>query len=304
MKSLIVKNNNRIKQPKVDLVIDVFIYVAFIIGMIMVILPIMNLLSLAFSEGEVNSAVSFLPAISGDNGAQFGITFRAFQYVFEDGGFLNSVKNTVILTIFVTIFSNVFMALAAYPLSKPDFPFKKFLMTFFIITMLFSAGVVPSYLLMSSLHLTEKIAGVIIMSISNVFNMLLFKTTFEGLPKELEEAATIDGAGSLRLFFNIIIPMALPTFATCCFFTVVGCINSYGGALLLIRTNDAAKPMALYIYELLNIGNSNNTDPFFMMNQQNIQAATIVLSIIPILLIYPFVFRYIKSGLTIGSVKG
>ncbi len=304
MTNIFKRNENKIRQPKTDYIIDVFIYIAFIIGMILVILPMLNLFALSFSEGEVNSQVTFLPKVSSENGAVFGFSFRAFAYVFEDGGFLRSVKNTVILAISVTILSNVFMALAAYPLSKPDFPFRKFILTFFIITMLFSAGVVPSYLLMSSLGLTEKILGVIVMSISNVFNMLLFKTTFEGLPKELEEAAIIDGAGSLRLFFNIIIPMAIPTFATCCFFTIVACINSYGGALLLIRTNDGAKPMALYIYELLNIGSSGITDPFYMMNQQNIQAATIVLSIIPILLIYPFVFRYIKSGLTIGSVKG
>lgn len=304
MKGVLVKSKNKIRQPKTDVIIDIFIYITFIIAIILVVLPMLNLFALAFSEGEVNSAVTFIPMVGGTSGATFGFSFKAFEYVFEDGGFFNSFKNTIIITLVVTIFSNLLMALAAYPLSKPDFPFKKIIMTFFIITMLFSAGVVPSYLLMSSMQLTEKISGVILMSISNVFNLLLFKTTFEGLPKELEEAATIDGAGSFRLFFNIIIPMALPTFATCCFFTIVSCINSYGGALLLIRTNDAAKPMALYIYELLNIGSSNITDPFFMMNQQNIQAATIVLSIIPILIIYPFIFRYIKSGLTIGSVKG
>ena len=197
------------------------------------------------------------------------------------------------------------MAFAAYPLSKSDCPFKKPLMIFFLITMLFSAGVLPIYLLMSSMHLTENIFGIILISLSNVFNLLLFKTTFEGIPKELEESALIDGANGLQLFFKIILPMTLPTFASCCFFTLVGCINGYSSALLFIRTNASAKPMALIMYELLAIASSNQqSDTFLTVNYSSIQSAGIILSVIPILLIYPYIIKYIKSGITLGSVKG
>jgi putative aldouronate transport system permease protein len=196
------------------------------------------------------------------------------------------------------------MALAAYPLSKADFPFKKPVLIFFIITMLFSSGIISIYLLMSSMHLTENIGGIIIISLSNVFNMLLFKTTFEGIPKELEESALIDGASSIQMFFRIIIPITLPTFASCCFFTLVGCINGYSGALLFIRTNHEAKPMALIMYELLAVAGKTQTDSYLISNLFNIQSAGIILTVIPILVIYPYIIKYIKSGITLGSVKG
>ena len=110
------------------------------------------------------------------------------------------------------------------------------------------------------------------------------------------------------MFFKIIIPITLPTFASCCFFTLVGCINSYSGALMFIRTNDEAKPMALILYELVTLAGKsqggNEELDFLMDNLFNIQSAGIILSIIPILLVYPFIIRYIKSGVTLGSVKG
>ena len=213
-------------------------------------------------------------------------------------------KNTLIITVVVTLGSNILMALAAYPLSKDDCPFKKPLLIFFIITMLFSAGVLPIYLLMSTFKLTESIGGIIFVSLSNVFNLLLFKTTFEGIPKELEESALIDGANSFQMFFKIILPITLPTFASCCFFTLVGCINGYGSALLFIRTNVDAKPMALIMYELLAVAGKTQTDVFLTTNYFSIQSAGIILSVLPILLIYPYIIKYIKSGITLGSVKG
>ena len=174
--------------------------------------------------------------------------------------------------------------------------------------MLFSAGVVPIYLLMSSFKLTESIWGIILISLSNIFNLLLFKTTFEGVPKELEESAILDGATSLQMFFKVILPITLPTFASCCFFTLVGCINGYSSALLFIRSNRDAKPMALIMYELLAVASNTQggdaTSQFLIENYFSIQSAGIILSIIPILLVYPFIIRYIKTGVTIGSVKG
>jgi putative aldouronate transport system permease protein len=132
--------------------------------------------------------------------------------------------------------------------------------------------------------------------------MLLFKTTFEGIPKDLEESAQLDGATSLQMFFKIIIPITIPTFASCCFFTLVGCINGYSSALLFIQTNKEAQPMALILYNLLTVA-ENSKEEFLLTNLENIQAAGIIISVIPILLIYPFIIRYIKSGITLGSVK-
>lgn len=300
---------NKLKLAPADKFFNVLNAIFMTLLVVLIVVPLLHLIANAFSDGAAKHAVVFLPKVLDESGnVKTGLTLRYFQYIiFEyDGGvFINSLKNTAIITIVVTLGSNLLMAFAAYPLSKSDCPFKKPLMIFFLITMLFSAGVLPIYLLMSSMHLTENIFGIILISLSNVFNLLLFKTTFEGIPKELEESALIDGANGLQLFFKIILPMTLPTFASCCFFTLVGCINGYSSALLFIRTNTSAKPMALIMYELLAIASSNQqSDTFLTVNYSSIQSAGIILSVIPILLIYPYIIKYIKSGITLGSVKG
>ena len=304
-----IKNKYKVKQPLSDRIFDVCNAIIMVLLVLLIAIPLLYLIANAFSDGAAKQEVVFLPKVYDEVTGEIrtGITFEYFKYIifeYDDGILINSFKNTLIITVVVTLGSNILMALAAYPLSKPNCPFKKVILTIFIITMLFSAGVVPSYILMASLKLTENIFGVILISISNVFNLLLFKTTFEGIPKELEESALLDGASSLQLFFKIIIPMTLPTFASCCFFTIVGCINGYSSALLFIRTNTEAKPMALIMYELLAVMSNQNAPIYLTQNYFSIQSAAIILSVIPILLIYPFVIRYIKSGITLGSVKG
>ena len=302
------RKKNKVKMLLSDRIFNIVNCVVMVILVILIVVPLLYLVANAFSDGAAKHEVVFLPKIVDENGnITTGITLRYFKYIifeYDDGIFINSFKNTAIITIVVTLGSNILMALAAYPLSKTDCPFRKVILVFFIITMLFSSGVLPIYLLMSTMKLTENLAGIIILSLSNVFNLLLFKTTFEGIPKELEESALIDGANSMQLFFKIIIPITLPTFASCCFFTLVGCINGYSSALLFIRTNHEAKPMALIMYELLAVASSEQADIFLTSNYFSIQSAGIILSVIPILLIYPYIIQYIKSGITLGSVKG
>lgn len=301
----------KVKQSVSDTVFDVSNVVIMVLLIFVIVVPLMYLIAAAFSEGEVMGSVVLLPMVSGPNGPQIGITLRNFEYIifqYKDGIFINSLKNTAIITICVTLGSNILMALAAYPLSKLNCPFRTGLLVFFLIVMLFSAGIIPSYILLSEVGLTDNIIGIILISLTNVFNLLLFKTTFEGIPKELEESAQLDGATSIQMFFKIIIPITLPTFASCCFFTLVGCINGYSGPLMFIRTNEQAKPMALILYELVTLAGKsqggNEELDFLMNNLFNIQSAGIILSTIPILLVYPFIIRYIKSGVTLGSVKG
>lgn len=298
-KQLNKRHNNKIKQTTFDTVIDVINIVLLIIGVIVILFPTLSYFALAFSDGAFNSAVVLFPK---------GFNVKSFEYILVgefSSGFWVSVKNSVIITLCITIGSNIIEALAAYPLSKKDFPFRSGILMFFIITMLFSAGIVPIYMLMTILNLTNTIWSVILCSISNVFNLLLFKTFFEGLPSELEEAARLDGASEIKMFFKIIIPLSLPVFGSCCFFSMVGAWNSYGSALLFISGNSKeAWPLAYYIYKLINSASVQKNDEWILMNIKNVQSAAIILSIIPILLVYPYIVKYIKSGLAIGSVKG
>ena len=175
-------------------------------------------------------------------------------------------------------------------------------MIFFIITMLFSAGIVPAFIWLRVLNLYNSIWSLIFLSLNNVFNMLLYKTNFEGIPAEIEEAAMMDGASSITLFFRIVIPMTLPIIASCVFFMIVSTWNSYGSAIIFI-TDTKQMPLAQFLYRLV-ASTEQSKDPYLITNTQNVNAATIIVSVIPILCVYPFIMNYMKSGLTIGSVKG
>lgn len=302
MQKLILKPRKKhlkklIKKPVCTRVLNGVNIFFLIFFCLMIIIPLLNLIAFAFSSGTRNAEVTFIPK---------GFTFQAFEYVMNDAAFWRSLGNSVLITLLITFLSNLFMSMAAYPLSKPDFPFKKGILTFFIITMLFSAGIVPAVLLLRDLGLYGTVWAVIIISINNIFNLLLYKSFFENLPKETIEAAEVDGVGNFQLFIKIVIPMALPVFASCCFFSIVGTWNAYSGALMFIGTTSDKEvywPLALYIYDLLQKNPTGSVDSFLRDNLVNVQSASIIISIIPILIIYPFVFKYIKSGITLGSEK-
>ncbi len=296
---LIKRNPNKIKNSKLDVALSVLNVVLLVIFTIVIIFPLMNFFSLAFSNSAFNSQLILFPK---------GWTMWAFEYILagdEASYFWRSFLNSVIITVVITVVSNLVEAMAAYPLSKSDCPFRGGIMIYFIITMLFSAGIIPIYLLMYQFNLLNKIWSIILISISNVSNLLFFKTFFEGLPSDIEEAARLDGASEIQMFFFIVIPMSLPVLGSCCFFSIVGAWNSYGSAMLFITASaKEAHPLAYYIYLLIDRLRIIKNDPQVVAGVNNIQAAAMLLSIIPILCIYPYVIKYIKNGLTLGSVKG
>lgn len=285
----------KIKLSRADVTFDVIKWVFLVLCLVLVIFPILNVISLAFSKGQYNSEITFFPVWK-------GLTLDNFSWLFKNENFLSAIKNSLLFTIVATVGSNILMAMAAYPLSKEDCPFRGPVMIFFIITMLFSAGIVPAFIWLRVLNLYNSIWSLIFLSLNNVFNMLLYKTNFEGIPAEIEEAAMMDGASSITLFFRIVIPMTLPIIASCVFFMIVSTWNSYGSAIIFI-TDTKQMPLAQFLYRLV-ASTEQSKDPYLITNTQNVNAATIIVSVIPILCVYPFIMNYMKSGLTIGSVKG
>lgn len=285
----------KIKLSRADVTFDVIKWVFLVLCLVLVIFPILNVISLAFSKGQYNSEITFFPVWK-------GLTLDNFSWLFKNDNFLSAIKNSLLFTIVATVGSNLLMAMAAYPLSKEDCPFRGPVMIFFIITMLFSAGIVPAFIWLRVLNLYNSIWSLIFLSLNNVFNMLLYKTNFEGIPAEIEEAAMMDGASSITLFFRIVIPMTLPIIASCVFFMIVSTWNSYGSAIIFI-TDTKQMPLAQFLYRLV-ASTEQSKDPYLITNTQNVNAATIIVSVIPILCVYPFIMNYMKSGLTIGSVKG
>lgn len=285
----------KIKLSRADVTFDVIKWVFLVLCLVLVIFPILNVISLAFSKGQYNSEITFFPVWK-------GLTLDNFSWLFKNDNFLSAIKNSLLFTIVATVGSNILMAMAAYPLSKEDCPFRGPVMIFFIITMLFSAGIVPAFIWLRVPNLYNSIWSLIFLSLNNVFNMLLYKTNFEGIPAEIEEAAMMDGASSITLFFRIVIPMTLPIIASCVFFMIVSTWNSYGSAIIFI-TDTKQMPLAQFLYRLV-ASTEQSKDPYLITNTQNVNAATIIVSVIPILCVYPFIMNYMKSGLTIGSVKG
>lgn len=289
----IIRDRKAMKRDKAYDLISVFLLLFFVL---LILIPLMNLVARAFSDGRFNSVVTFVPV---------GFTFYSFKYILTSAPFWQATGNSVLYVVLVTIFSNLIASLAGYVLSKPDFPLRRTFLIIFIITMLFSPGIIPIYLMMSGLSLLNSVWSYILISFSNVFNMLLFKTAFEGIPPEIEESAEMDGCSPLRMFFQIVLPITVPTFASCAFFSIVGAWNGYGAALMFVSSaHQEAMPLALYIYYLLEqLANSNSLSTDAMIYVENIKAASIIITVIPILVIYPYIIKYIKTGITIGSVK-
>ena len=233
-----------------------------------------------------------------------GFTLYNFQYVFSDVGFWRALAVSFFVVVVGTALSVIVMFSAAYALSKKDFPCRRGLMVFFIITMIFSGGMVPNYIVVRELGLTGSPWALILPSVVQVYNMILIRSYLEGLPAELEESAGIDGANNLQIMFRVLLPVSMPCVASVSLFTAVTFWNNYTSALLYLGTSEKWYPLSLYILnyiqtapDVLDVGKE-------VIQKSNIEAAMIVVSILPILLVYPVVLKYFTKGVTVGAVKG
>ena len=256
------------------------------------LLPFLNVLASALSTA--NLQINFTPR---------GFTWFNFGTVFTDKSFYRALGVSILVTFLGTLLSVSIMFMAAYALSKPTFPLRKGIMIFFIITMIFSGGMVPNYILMGMLGLTRTVFSLIFPSVLQVYNLILMKSYIESLPKEIEESAYIDGANEIQTLLKIILPLSLPSIASVALFTAVTYWNNYTNALIYLGTEETWYPLSLYILNHIN----SPTDPLVYtkvdVQKSNIESAMIIVSIIPILIVYPFVLKHFTKGITVGGVK-
>jgi len=265
------------------------------------LLPFMHVLAKSLSSQVAVSLgqVTFLP---------IDFHFGTFQYVLSQSQFINSFRISVIVTVVGTALGLILTVMAAYPLSKPKLKGRKLFLMSYIFIMLFSGGMIPNYLLFNTLGLLNTIWALIIPGLVSVFNMLLVKTFFEQLPESVEESARIDGASNVVVLFRIVLPMALPVLAAIGLFFAVHYWNGYFSAVLYITKPDL-KPLQQFLYELISLsvtdaGGDIDIERAMNSDPESIRAATIILSTLPILCLYPFLQKYFVKGITIGSVKG
>jgi len=264
------------------------------------ILPFIHVLSKSFSDeaAVIAGKVALLPK---------GFSLSSYSYVLFESRFMGALGITVFVTVVGTIGSLLVTVLAAYPLSKPYFKARKFILGLYVFSMLFYGGIVPSYMLMKTLGLLDTVWAMIIPLLVVPFNLLVVKTFFEQLPESIEESARIDGANNWRILFSIMLPISLPVLATIGLFYAVGYWNNYFHPLLYISKIEL-KPLQLYLMDMISSTSENmgslGVEQSLNLSTEGVRSATIIVSVIPVLIIYPFLQKYFVKGLTIGSVKG
>lgn len=234
------------------------------------------------------------------------VDFFAMKYVLSDKAFLRSFGNSIFITLVGTLISVVSMAMAAYPLSKPYMPLRKTMMMFFMIVMLFSGGIAPNILLVNALGIMDTIWALILPSIVMVYYLLLLKGFFESIPVELEESAKLDGATNFSILFKIIMPIASPMIATVSFFTAITYWNNINNPILYITNNKTIYPVPMYIKNFLgqNPMEIAMNNPTLLTYWDGIKMSYVLMSIVPIAIAYPFIFKYLKNDVSAGAVKG
>lgn len=292
-----------IKPSKSRIVFLIFNYIFLTASALLCLLPIINLLALSFSSASAASAgyVKLWPV---------GFTLDSYKFVAGNKQFWISFGVTlkrIVIALPLTLF---IIVLTAYPMSKDKkvMPGREFYTYFLIFPMLFGGGLIPWYLTVRKLHLTNNIWGLVVPGLVPVFSIILLMNFFRNLPKEIEEAAFIDGAGPILALFKIFIPLSLPSLATITLFTVVGHWNSWFDGIILM---DSTKmyPLQSYLQTLLvqvdpRKITSRDLSMLNTVNNRTFKAAQIFIATVPILLFYPFLQKYFTKGIVLGSVKG
>lgn len=276
----------------------IFVFICVIVSLLCVV-PMLNLLarSLSSTDALVKHEVYLLPK---------GLNFEAYKTVLTDMKYVKAFFWTAFLTLGCTLVSLTMTALCAFPLIFDKLKGRSAINIFITITMFFNAGTIPNYLLVKSLGLLNNPLVLVIPSCMSVYNMIIMRSFFYGIPDSLRESAEIDGASFFRILVSIYLPLSKPVFATLALFYAVGRWNGYSDALMYMK-NEAFYPLQLFLYNILNNINSVEvaTQEGFSSPglSESLKAAIVMFSTIPILCIYPWLQKYFIHGVTMGAVK-
>ena len=237
-------------------------------------------------------------------------TLTAYNRVMSNAQIWVGFKNAVIYSVVFTVVSVFITLLAAYPMSRADFKGKGFFNAIFVITMFFGGGLIPTYLLISNLGILDSMWAIILPGAFSVWNMIIARTYYQGIPGELQEAAEVDGANEITYYFKILLPVCTPVIAVLALWQFVAMWNSYFDAMIYL--NDSAKqPLQLVLRSILI---QNQPEAGMIADMQStaeraqlaelLKYATIIISSLPLLVMYPFFQKYFDAGIMAGSVKG
>ncbi len=280
---------------------DIIIWIVLILLTISCLLPLLNMVAISFSDNAAASAnlVGIVPK---------NFTLSSYIKILNETQFWRSFMISVLRVVLGLAINVILLVLTAYPLSKSPniFRAQKVYMKLVIFAMLFSGGLIPTFMVINYLNLTNTIWALILPGAVQVGNVILLMNAFRGVPKSLEEAALIDGASQWQVLFRIFLPIVKPTLAAVILFIIVGHWNDYFSALVYI-TDTQNYPLQTYIQQL-NVDVTQITDPeklkqLAQISTRTLNSAKIVVSTLPLLIIYPFMQKYFVSGIVVGSVK-
>lgn len=289
------------KKKKIN-VFDILIAFVMLLVVITTIYPFWYTIVVSLSGVDKTSGIQLLPN-------QF--TLDAYKLLIGYEQIWTGYRNTIIRCIVGTALGVLLTALTAYPLSKNKLPFHNFFTNFIMFTMMFSGGMIPTYLLVKDLHLLNSLWALILPSMLGAYNIFIVRNFFRSIPASLEEAARIDGASWLFIWWKIILPLAKPVLATITLWILVGHWNAWFDATIYIT--DPQKTVMQVVLRKISIENSSADMNAIMVRMQKgagavtskaVEMAMVVITILPMLVVYPFLQKYFVKGIMVGSVKG
>jgi putative aldouronate transport system permease protein len=276
-----------------------FNYIILTLAASTMIFPFLHLLAVSFSSPvAADSKEVFLWPV--------GFTLGTWEHILQNSGLWQSFGVTIYVTVVGTFFSMILSVLTAYPLSRQEFLIRKQVMLFIVITMIFNAPLIPFFLTVRELGMMNSLWSLIIPGAISTYNMIIIRTFFQGLPKELDDSAKIDGCNEFRVLFQIYLPLSKPVLATIGLFYAVGYWNIFQRAVLFLR-NQELWPLQMKLRAYLTSPEELAQVNLFLgdydFNTTTLKAATIIFATVPILLVYPYLQKYFVKGSMLGSLK-
>lgn len=306
MKSKSGSAGSKIKTSLSEKIIQTIIYIILIALCLVILLPCLNVLALSFNEGAdaAKGGVYFLPRL---------FTLANYKEVFADGSIMKAYKITIARTVIGTAASLLITSLAAYSLKEAKLPGRKIITILITFTMLFSGGMIPTYIQYNKLHLIDSFWVYVVPSLVSVTYLLMMRTFFETIPDSLEESAKLDGCGYFKIYTKIMLPLSKPVIAVVGLYTAVNHWNDWFSGAFYMKSSELW-PVQTVLQQMLSramaaqqevssvsqaIAHSANT-----VTSDSLKMAAVIITTVPILCIYPFVQKYFAQGAMIGAVKG
>lgn len=270
------------------------------------LIPIVNLFAYSFSSSQaiIENRVFLIPK---------ELTLKAYRYVLENKDFWTSLSVTLKRVLLGVPLNTILTVLVAYPLSKEEQNFKarKYYVAYMLLVMLFNGGLMPTYYVVTKTRLIDTVWSLILPGIVPVFNCIVLMNFFRGIPTELEESAKLDGANQWQILYKIYLPISKPSLATITLFSLINHWNSWFDGLIY-SNHTQNYPLQSYLQTMVTsttelLSKTTNLQEVMKLtgqNDTNIKAAQIFISVIPLMIVYPFLQKYFTAGLTLGSVKG